>query len=171
MNQRTSRQNNLATFLAYLKFCRWHPSYHACIANQLRIFDWIDERRVTGAKVRFDCSGISDTLSACNTLRIEKCPLFYWLISDDAIAREPATPDCAARDGLDPQLPIGNQFQKCFPQTRIISLAASSLNTLGGIYCQQCSAALSEWEINLSSLKISTHRAIAKPAVHFHHAL
>jgi hypothetical protein len=46
MNQRTSRQNDLATFLAYLKFCRWHHAYHDCIANQLRIFDWVDERRI-----------------------------------------------------------------------------------------------------------------------------
>jgi len=46
MNQRTSRQNDLATFLAYLKFCRWYRAYHDCIANQLRIFDWIDERRI-----------------------------------------------------------------------------------------------------------------------------
>jgi hypothetical protein len=46
MNQRTSRQNDLATFLSYLKFCRQHPAYHDCIANQLRIFDWIDERRI-----------------------------------------------------------------------------------------------------------------------------
>ena len=46
MNQRTSRQNDLATFLAYLKFRRRHRAYHDCIANQLRIFDWIDERRI-----------------------------------------------------------------------------------------------------------------------------
>jgi|ERR1035441_9649995 hypothetical protein len=44
--RRTLRRNNLATFLAYLKFCRLLPTYHACIANQLRIFDWIDERRI-----------------------------------------------------------------------------------------------------------------------------
>jgi hypothetical protein len=43
---RTRRRNDLATFLAYLKFCRLHPAYHACIANQIHIFDWIDERRV-----------------------------------------------------------------------------------------------------------------------------
>jgi len=45
MNQRTC-QNDLATFLAYLKFCRRHLAYHSCLANQLRIFDWIDERRI-----------------------------------------------------------------------------------------------------------------------------
>jgi hypothetical protein len=43
---RVQRQNDLATFLAYLKFCRLHPAYDACFANQLRIFDWIDERRI-----------------------------------------------------------------------------------------------------------------------------
>jgi hypothetical protein len=43
---RTQRQNDLATFIAYLKFCRRHPAYDPCWANQLRIFDWIDERRI-----------------------------------------------------------------------------------------------------------------------------
>ena len=46
MNQKTSCQNDLATFLAYITFCRRHRAYHDCIANQLRIFDWIDERRI-----------------------------------------------------------------------------------------------------------------------------
>jgi hypothetical protein len=46
MNQKTSRQNDLATFLAYLKFCRQRQPYHDCIANQLRILDWVDERRI-----------------------------------------------------------------------------------------------------------------------------
>lgn len=46
ISRKTQCQNNLATFLAYLKFCRRHPAYHACIANQIRIFDWIDERRI-----------------------------------------------------------------------------------------------------------------------------
>jgi hypothetical protein len=46
ISQRTQRRNDLATFLVYLKFCRLHPAYHDCIANQLRIFDWIDERRI-----------------------------------------------------------------------------------------------------------------------------
>ena len=46
ISQRIQRHNNLATFLAYLQFCRVHPAYHACFANQLRIFDWIDERRI-----------------------------------------------------------------------------------------------------------------------------
>jgi hypothetical protein len=43
---RTSRRNDLASFIEYLRFCRWHPAYHACIANQIRVFDWIDERRI-----------------------------------------------------------------------------------------------------------------------------
>jgi hypothetical protein len=43
---RVQRQNDLATFLEYLKFCRLNAAYHACMANQLRIFDWIDERRI-----------------------------------------------------------------------------------------------------------------------------
>jgi hypothetical protein len=46
MNRRIQRQNDLATFLSYLRFCRQHPAYHACFANQLHIFDWIDERRI-----------------------------------------------------------------------------------------------------------------------------
>jgi hypothetical protein len=43
---RTQRRNSLATFVAYLKFCRLHRTYNPCIANQLRIFNWIDERRI-----------------------------------------------------------------------------------------------------------------------------
>jgi len=43
---RSQRENSLATFLAYLQFCRLHPGYHPGWANQLRIFDWIDERRI-----------------------------------------------------------------------------------------------------------------------------
>jgi hypothetical protein len=46
ISQRIQQRNSLATFLAYLRFCRWHSTYHDCIANQLRIFDWIDERRI-----------------------------------------------------------------------------------------------------------------------------
>jgi hypothetical protein len=46
ISQKTQRQNDLATFLSYLKFCRQSPAYHACIANQIHILDWIDERRV-----------------------------------------------------------------------------------------------------------------------------
>jgi len=43
---RTQRQNDLAIFLAYLKFCRLRPAYHPSWANQLRIMDWIDELRI-----------------------------------------------------------------------------------------------------------------------------
>jgi hypothetical protein len=43
---RSRRRNNHATFLAYLQFCRLRPAYHACIANQIHILDWIDERRI-----------------------------------------------------------------------------------------------------------------------------
>jgi hypothetical protein len=39
---KAQRKNNLATFLAYLKFCRLRPAYRACIANQIHILDWID---------------------------------------------------------------------------------------------------------------------------------
>ncbi|HEY6369866.1 MAG TPA: hypothetical protein VIX37_04760 [Candidatus Sulfotelmatobacter sp.] len=46
MNQRAQRQNDLATFVAYLKFCRLHHAYHPCIENQIRILHWIDERRI-----------------------------------------------------------------------------------------------------------------------------
>lgn len=46
MNRKAQRQNDLATFLAYLKFCRLCPAYLDCLANQLCIFDWIDERRI-----------------------------------------------------------------------------------------------------------------------------
>ena len=43
---RIQRQNDLASFIEYLRFCRWHPAYHPCWANQLRIFDWVEERRI-----------------------------------------------------------------------------------------------------------------------------
>ena len=46
LSQKDQRQNDLATFLAYLKFCRLHSAYLACFANQLHIMDWIDERRI-----------------------------------------------------------------------------------------------------------------------------
>jgi hypothetical protein len=46
ISRRTQRQNDLATFLAYLKFCRLHSAYHPCWANQFHIMDWIDERRI-----------------------------------------------------------------------------------------------------------------------------
>jgi len=40
------RRNGLATFIAYLCFCRETPRYHPCFANQLRIMDWIGERQI-----------------------------------------------------------------------------------------------------------------------------
>ncbi len=46
LSRKDQKQNDLASFIEYLRFCRQHPAYHACIANQLRIFDWIDERRI-----------------------------------------------------------------------------------------------------------------------------
>ncbi len=46
ISRRTKRQNDLATFLAYRKFCRLHPAYDACISNQIHIFGWIEERRI-----------------------------------------------------------------------------------------------------------------------------
>jgi hypothetical protein len=46
LSQKIQRQNNLATFIAYTRFCRLHPAYHQCWANQIRIFAWLDERRV-----------------------------------------------------------------------------------------------------------------------------
>lgn len=46
ISQRSQRRNHLASFIEYVRFCRLHPFYHACIANQIRIFDWIDERRI-----------------------------------------------------------------------------------------------------------------------------
>ena len=46
LRRRSQRQNDLASFIEYLRFCRQNPAYHACIANQLRIFDWVDERRI-----------------------------------------------------------------------------------------------------------------------------
>jgi len=39
------RRNSLATFMAYLQFCRENPRYYPCFANQLRIMDWVSERR------------------------------------------------------------------------------------------------------------------------------
>jgi hypothetical protein len=44
--QRTQRQNTLASFNAYTRFCRLNSSYRHSIANQIRIFAWVDERRI-----------------------------------------------------------------------------------------------------------------------------
>jgi hypothetical protein len=46
MNQRTQRENDLATFHAYIRFCRQHPAYRHSMSNQIRIMDWIDECRI-----------------------------------------------------------------------------------------------------------------------------
>ncbi len=46
MTQKSQRRNNLATFLAYLKFCRQHPAYCPCLANQIQIFEWLEDRRI-----------------------------------------------------------------------------------------------------------------------------
>lgn len=46
MTRKDQRQNNLATFLAYLKFRRLDSTYFDCMANQMQIFRWIDERRI-----------------------------------------------------------------------------------------------------------------------------
>ncbi len=46
ISRRSQRQNDLASFIEYLRFCHQHPAYNSCFANQLRIFDWIDERRI-----------------------------------------------------------------------------------------------------------------------------
>jgi hypothetical protein len=43
---RTRRQNNLATILAYDRFCRFGSGYLHSMANQIRIMGWIDERRI-----------------------------------------------------------------------------------------------------------------------------
>lgn len=40
------RRNDVATILAYHRFCRLHPAYRHLMSNQLRIFDWVDERRI-----------------------------------------------------------------------------------------------------------------------------
>jgi hypothetical protein len=46
MNQKVQRENEVATFNAYVRFCGQHRAYDACFANQIRIMDWIDERRI-----------------------------------------------------------------------------------------------------------------------------
>ncbi len=46
LRKRSQRQNNLATVIAYDRFCHLNSSYHHSMANQLRIMDWIDERRI-----------------------------------------------------------------------------------------------------------------------------
>ena len=46
LTEKEQQRNSIATFLAYIRFCRLHPrSYWDCIANQIRLFLRIDERR------------------------------------------------------------------------------------------------------------------------------
>ena len=45
-SRRVQTQNNLATIISYCTFCRSHPEYYECWANQIRIMDWVDERRI-----------------------------------------------------------------------------------------------------------------------------
>ena len=45
-SQTAVRRNRLATFIAYLRFCQNTPMYPDSLANQLRILDWSDERRI-----------------------------------------------------------------------------------------------------------------------------
>jgi hypothetical protein len=44
MTQNTQRQIKIATLAAYIRFCRTHLAYRACLANQLWILNWVDER-------------------------------------------------------------------------------------------------------------------------------
>lgn len=46
LTRKEQQRNSIAAFLAYVRFCRLHPlSYRNCIANQIRLFLRIDERR------------------------------------------------------------------------------------------------------------------------------
>jgi hypothetical protein len=40
------RRNRLAAIIAYHRFCCDHSMYHHSMAKQLRIFDWVDDRRI-----------------------------------------------------------------------------------------------------------------------------
>lgn len=49
MRRASVRQEQLlkmVTILNYGKFCRSQPSYRHCWANQLRVMDWVHERRI-----------------------------------------------------------------------------------------------------------------------------
>lgn len=46
LSQAARRRNRLATFIAYLRFCQNTPIYTDSLGNQMRIFDWVDERRI-----------------------------------------------------------------------------------------------------------------------------
>jgi hypothetical protein len=46
VTQRAERQIRLATIARYSQFCRRTSAYRHCMANQLHIMNWIDERRI-----------------------------------------------------------------------------------------------------------------------------
>jgi hypothetical protein len=46
LRPRAQKQNGVATVIAYHRFCCENSGYQHGMANQLRIFDWIDERRI-----------------------------------------------------------------------------------------------------------------------------
>ena len=46
LSQKAQRQNDLATIIAYHRFCCKNSRYHHTMANQLHIFRWLDERRI-----------------------------------------------------------------------------------------------------------------------------
>jgi len=45
-SQKAQQLNNLATVIAYDRFCHLNSSYHHSMSNQLRIFNWLDDRRI-----------------------------------------------------------------------------------------------------------------------------
>jgi hypothetical protein len=46
LRRRSQRHNDVATILAYDRFCRQYTAYRHSMSNQIRIFEWIDERRI-----------------------------------------------------------------------------------------------------------------------------
>jgi hypothetical protein len=46
LSQKAQQLNRLATVIAYHRFCCENSRYQHGMANQLRIMDWIDERRI-----------------------------------------------------------------------------------------------------------------------------
>jgi len=46
LRRRRQRRSDIATILAYERFCRLHPAYRHSMSNQIRIFEWLDVRRV-----------------------------------------------------------------------------------------------------------------------------
>ena len=45
MNQRSQRRNDLATIIAYHRFCRQNSRYNHTMSNQLHMMRWVDDRR------------------------------------------------------------------------------------------------------------------------------